>query len=104
MPPPPKVKPNPYQVRPEDFAQMAVLHHILRVLNDTLAGAPEIAGQVERFPVLKARVQRRFTDRFKRPAPSVREQIALLGNRDFEMLLLELLEDLTVLKAEMDDG
>jgi hypothetical protein len=93
------------RVKPEDLQHLQVLHSMLRVLNDTLAGAPEIAQHVERFPTLKARVIRQFAKGSKkRPLPPLAQQIAALGNRQFEEMLFTLLEDLTMLQAELDPG
>jgi hypothetical protein len=88
------------QVKRADLSRLNVLHDLLRVLNDPLAGAQQIALHVGRLPCLRARVTRRFAERLAgRSIPSLPEQVAALGNRPLEALLLELLEDLTELKA-----
>jgi hypothetical protein len=90
-------------VSPRDLQQLPALHQILAVLNDEHAGAPEIARCVERLPVLKARIARRY--RMQHPVrvlPGVAEQVARIGNGEFERMLLELLEDLTLLRGELD--
>jgi hypothetical protein len=89
------------QVRRADLTRLNVLHDLLRVLNDPLAGAGQIALHVGRLPCLRARVTRRFADRLPgRSIPSLPEQVAALGNRALEGILLALLEDLTELRAE----
>jgi hypothetical protein len=55
--------------------------------------------------VLKARIARRYrTLQAGRVLPSLAEQIARLGNGEFERMLLELLEDLTLLRGELDEA
>lgn len=88
-----------------DLAHLAVLRETLSVLNDACASAGKIAECIERFPVLKARVQRRFhRGESLRSGASLAEHLARLGNREFEKLLLELLEDLTMLRGELDEA
>ena len=94
-------------MRPEDLQHLAFIHETLSVLNDECAGAPAIARCIEKLPPLRARLTRRFralhAHTFRRPPPIV-EQLAHLGNRELEGVLLELLEDLTVLRADLADA
>jgi hypothetical protein len=91
------------QVRRGDLNRLGVIHDLLRVLNDPLAGAQQIALHVGRLPCLRARVTRRFAERLPgRNLPSLPEQVAALGNRALEGILLALLEDLTELRAEIE--
>ncbi len=86
-----------------DLERLDVLHEILRLLNEPAAGAHEVGRLVAQFPVLAARLDaryRRYTGRSAAPPMA----LALLGNRVFEEVLLELLEDLTVLRADLDDA
>lgn len=93
------------RVRPADLAHLAVLRQTLSVLNDAGASAARIAECIERFPALKARVQRRLHHgESLRPGPSLAVHLARLGNREFEKLLLELLEDLTMLRGDIDEA
>ena len=92
-------------VQKEDLAHTDVLLGILRLLNDPRQGATPIATLVTALPVLEARVRRVY----RAPvgwgslhAPPVREVLAALGNHAFEAVLLELLEDLTVLRASLE--
>ena len=90
------------RVRPADLAHLAVLRQTLSVLNDAGASAARIAECIERFPALKARVQRRLHHgeslrpggeslrpggESLRPGPSLAVHLARLGNREFEKLL-----------------
>lgn len=91
-------------VRAEDLESLPIIHQMLRLLNDAFVGAPQLADKVKRIAPLAARVTRRFAERFGgRATGNLAEQLARLGNREFEFLLLTFLEDLTVLRAEMDD-
>src|SRR5271165_209863 len=91
------------QVRRADLNRLGIIHDLLRVLNDPLAGAQQIALHVGRLPCLRARVTRRFAERLAgRTIPSLPEQVAALGNRSLEAILLALLEDLTELRAETE--
>jgi hypothetical protein len=90
-------------VTPNDLLQLPALHQILAVLNDEHAGAPQIARSVEQLPVLKARISHRYRQRHgARTLPSLAEQIARVGNGELERMLLEFLEDLTLLRGELD--
>jgi hypothetical protein len=91
------------QVRRADLGRLGVVHDLLRVMNDPLAGAQQLAFHVGRLPCLRARVTRRFAERLPgRAIPSLPEQVAALGNRALEGILLTLLEDLTELRAEIE--
>jgi predicted transcriptional regulator len=95
-------------VQPEDLRYLDVLHKILRLLNEPKQSAAPLARLVEKMPVLEARVRRAY-----RPPqwytedsygePDVTTVLVMLGNRGFEAVLLELLEDLTVMNGELKD-
>lgn len=74
---------------------------LLTTLNDRYAGGAEVAPLVEQIAVLAARCVRRA----ERQRPDVRVRsvahaLAVIGNRGLEGEILDLLEALTVLKAE----
>lgn len=81
-----------------------MLHALLRTLNDPRASAISVARHVEQLEVLAARIEERFIQRKGSPAPRLAEQIALLGNRELEGVLLTLLEDVVALHSELADG
>lgn len=95
-------------VQPEDLKHLDVLHKILRLLNEPRQSAAPLARLVERMPVLDARLRRAY-----RPPqwysednygdPDLTTVLVMMGNRGFETVLLELLEDLTILNAELED-
>ena len=90
-------------VRPAHLAQLESIHELLRVLNDPKAGAPQIRPYVEKLGCLRARLERMFARRHAlRKDASFNTKLALLGNRAVEQVLLEVLEDLTVLKSELE--
>jgi hypothetical protein len=96
-------EPADCQVRPEHLAMLSTLHELLTALNDAWAGRNRIVQLVSAMPVLGMRCIRRALR--KRPtalALSLDQTLTMLGNRDLEAELLELLEDLTIMKAELE--
>lgn len=94
------------EVDASDLRQLGVVHEILALLNDPRQGAKPIAELVRRLPVLEARVRRAHgrsarLDADRQP-PSIAAALALIGNRGFEEILFELLEDLTVLHSSQE--
>ena len=95
-------------VQPEDLKHLDVLHKILRLLNEPKQSAAPLARLIEKLPVLEARVRRSY-----RPPqwytedtygePDVTTVLVMMGNRAFEAVLLELLEDLTILNGEIQN-
>lgn len=113
MKPSPRPNTNPSgpprcEVAPEDLEQLGVLHRILALLNEPGQSAAPIAALVEELPVLAARARRAHSSALRvgrglGEPPKIAMVLASLGNRAFEALLLELLEDLTILRADLDD-
>jgi len=94
--------PDETPVRPADLERLDVIHSILRALNDSLVSATTIADYAERLRPLRARITRCYVARFPtRAIPPLAQQVAILGNREVESVLLALLEDLTVLRADL---
>jgi hypothetical protein len=88
-----------------DLGRLPVLHAILSALNDKNVSAAVIASHVERLPALHARIGAEYR-RWRAHEPSIHsvslaEQIATIGNRQVEAVLLELLEELTMLSADL---
>ena len=104
--PPRKRETRRCDVQPEDLKHLDVVHGILRLLNEPRQSARPIASLIEKFQVLEARVRRAYrapqwyTDELY-GEPDVMTVMVMIGNRGFEAVLLELLEDLTVLKADL---
>lgn len=90
------------EVEPQDLLRLDAVHALLFDLNDSRAAADILAKHVRNIPVLEARIRHEFKKRHERMGPmGIAEQITRLGNRELEALLLTLLEDLTVLSAEL---
>ena len=89
----------------DDLAHLPALHAILSALNDHAAGVGQLVEPCEELPVLGARL----IAAARRQAPTravdtVARAMTLLGNRGFEAVLLQYLEDLTILKADLDEA
>jgi hypothetical protein len=95
--------PDPTRVTVADLTRIDGVNSLLRTLNDPRAGADVLARHIAAIPVLKARIEQRFVQHHpNRAKPGLGQQIALLGNRMIEGILLELLEDLVMLHSEVE--
>jgi len=89
------------RVTAADLENIGKISALLTALNDPKAGADVLARHVEAIPVLKERIAIRFAQRMtSRGRVAAATQIALLGNRVLEGILLELLEDIVALHSE----
>jgi len=82
-------------------SDLGVLTEALRVLdslNNPLVSPKQLADTVARMPKLSARVTREYHRMFMDRAipPAVAEQLKALGNKRFEEILYNYLEDLTM--------
>ncbi len=94
---------DPTRVTAQDLQRIDQLSGLLATLNDPRAGADALARHVAAIPVLQARIAARFAQEHpNRKKHAIAQQIALLGNRVLEGLLLELLEDIITLHSEAD--
>jgi hypothetical protein len=85
----------------EDVERIQVLCDLLLALNDPAASARTIAKYVEQYPVLRARIEVRYRQRCgDRALPRPASQIATLGNRELEVVLLQLLEDIVTFHCD----
>jgi hypothetical protein len=94
---------DPTRVTVYDLDRIGALQSLLSTLNDPRAGADVLARHIAAIPVLKARVECRFKQchpNFKKHG--LAQQIALLGNRVLEAILLEVLEDLVMLHSDVE--
>ncbi len=90
-------------LRPADLVYIDSFLDLLHCLNDPFAGGPKITELVSKIPVLSARVIRRARGRSKRrKIDTVAQALTLIGNGGLETELIQLLEDLTILKSEME--
>lgn len=84
-----------------DLAHVETIKELLRVLNDPCAGEAQLARLIERVPVLAARCIARARHAHPlRQARTVRQALSLIGNRGIEAEVLNVLEDLTIVKSE----
>lgn len=93
------------EARAEHLVQLGPIHELLKALNDPCAGGQRVTTLVAQIPLLAHRcihalMQKRPTLR----AATLNQALALLGNRGLETELLQVLEDLTVLRSELDAG
>jgi len=95
---------DPTRVTAQDIKRIDQLSALLSTLNDPRAGADALARHVAAIPVLEARISARFAQDYpNRKRPAIGQQIALLGNRVLESILLELLEDIITLHSETSE-
>lgn len=86
------------------LSELPRIMELLSALNDPLAGGRNVGKLVATIPVLAARVVTRALSRSSKKAiGSIDQAISMIGNRGLESELLQLLEDLTIKKAEADD-
>jgi len=91
------------RVTAADLSRIDQLSALLATLNDPRAGADALARHVVAIPVLQARIHACFVRSHpNRKGNGIAQQIALLGNRVLEGILLELLEDIVVLHSEVE--
>ena len=91
---------DPTRVGPEHLALTGRIFSLLRALDDPLVGTVQIERLVAAIPVLEARCIRKAG---RTPVP-LAAALSRIGNRGLEAVLLQLLEDLTVCKADADDA
>ena len=88
------------RVRPEDLRELPRIHALLKALNDPYAN---IAALVSAVRVLAARcIRRARLKMLKREVASMEHALAVIGNKGTGEELLGVLEDLTVLKSELE--
>jgi hypothetical protein len=93
------------KVAPSDLEKLGTIHDLLHTLNDPCAGNFKVERLVSELPVLEARCMQRAQRRSPRKrTESLSQALALIGNRGLETELLQLLEDLTCLKADLEDA
>jgi hypothetical protein len=90
--------------KPEELKRLPSLHSILGALNDPDAGVPQLRRYCAELPSLGARIMNEARRAVPgRDVEDVGYALAVIGNRGFEVVLLEYLEALTVLKADLED-
>ncbi|MEZ4224545.1 MAG: hypothetical protein R3B13_26580 [Polyangiaceae bacterium] len=104
MHPSPSVTMADCVLKREDLVHIDAFLDLLHCLNDPFASGHKITALVGKIPVLSARVIRRARGRSKRrQLDTVEQALTLIGNGGLESELILLLEELTILKAELED-
>lgn len=91
------------EVRAEHVQHIDALLDLLHALNDPYVGGQRLQDLVQRIDVLVARCL--HAARLKRPkaqVQSLQQALLVLGNRGLETVLFHLLEDLTIISAEVE--
>ena len=98
------VDPSECKITVKHLSELPKITELLHALNDPLAGGKNVGKLVAKIPVLAARVvERALSQSRKKEISSVDQAINMVGNRGLETELLNLLEDLTIKKAEAED-
>ena len=98
-----RVRADPAALEAADLELLPDIHALLHGLNDAYAGGAKVQQLIEKIPVLAARCVRRARKRFPAKGDvSLGEALTLIGNIGLESELLQLLEDLTMLRSELD--
>jgi hypothetical protein len=88
----------------DDLKDFGEIHGLLSVLNDPMAAGRDLAGWIEKIPKLKERLLRTARVRSGHlDLGALGPALNILGNRGLEAELLQLLEDMTIAKAELED-
>ncbi|MDX2052380.1 MAG: HDOD domain-containing protein [Polyangiaceae bacterium] len=91
------------EVGRDNLNDLPTIHELLSALNDPYAPSNLIADLVFRIPVLSARCLRRANSPVRQlRRDEVAKVLTKIGNRGLEAELLQLLEDLTTLKADLE--
>jgi HD-like signal output (HDOD) protein len=97
------VDPKECKVTLSHLSELPKILELLSALNDPFAGGKNVGKLVSRIPVLAARVvERALSQSRKKEIYSVDQALNMVGNRGLESELLQLLEDLTIKKAESE--
>jgi hypothetical protein len=94
---------NDCKLHPADLERLDLVKELLKLLNDPYVGPFKLSQTVANIPVFAARCRREAA--LYRPRSEVEDierALNMLGNRGIEKVLLNLLEDMTILKSELD--
>jgi len=91
------------RVSKDDLKRLGQVSELLTLLNDPYIGPFKLTDCIEGLPVLAARCKREAAmHRPRNEVEQIERALNVLGNRGVEKVLLELLEDMTILKSELD--
>lgn len=91
------------RVNKDDLKRLGQVKELLALLNDPYIGPYRLVEYVEALPVLAARCRREASNyRPRAEVQRIERALNVLGNRGLEKVLLEFLEDMTVLRSELE--
>jgi len=94
--------PPAWKVHKDDLHSLEPVRRLLSALNDPYVSTTQIEQLVDEVRVLKARCIRRAVHSSElEHTPALNEALGLIGNKGLESELLTVLEDLTILSAEL---
>jgi hypothetical protein len=97
-------RPSDVQASKEHLVELGPIHELLKALNDPCCSASKVTLLVAQIPLLAHRcVQAVLARRPTQRSATLSQAVALLGNRGLETVLLQVLEDLTILRSELED-
>lgn len=90
------------QIREADLQRLPLVKDLLSLLNDPYVGPYKLAETITHIPVFAARCRREAAMfRPRSEVEDIERALNVIGNRGIEKVLLELLEDMTILKADL---
>jgi len=91
------------RVTAKDLTRLAQVKELLTLLNDAYVGPLKLAECIDQIPVFAARCCREASRlRMRSHGDKIEWALQVLGNRGVEKVLLELLEDMTILKSDLE--
>src|SRR5271163_479714 len=100
--PPKEPTDDPERVTVDDLRHTDRISELLFALNDASAGADVLSRHIAKIRPLKIRIGKLFAMKYpNRTTTDIAQQVALLGNRELETILLTLLEDVVTLNSEV---
>ncbi|HMA95762.1 MAG TPA: hypothetical protein VKP30_23895 [Polyangiaceae bacterium] len=91
------------KVNREDLKRLGQVKELLTLLNDPYIGSYKLTACLDALPVLTARCRREAAlHRPRAEAERIDRALSVLGNRGLEKVLLEFLEDMTILRSELE--
>ena len=86
-----------------DLKRLDLIRDLLQLLNDPYVGPMRLSDTVRHLPVFAARCRREAAlFRPRSEVSDIERALNVIGNRGIEKVLLQLLEDLTVLKSDLE--
>lgn len=93
-----------WRAQRSDLQSLEHVRSLLTALNNPYVSTARIEQLVEQIRVLRVRcIRRAIQDSDADSTPNLSEALALIGNKGLEAELLAVLEDLTILSAELQD-